>query len=66
MDAPARARCTRSPPAWRLARRMPRLAAPGSLIWGMVADGYRPDRYDVVGALVCLVGVAIIMYAPRS
>ncbi|GAA0452021.1 YnfA family protein [Streptomyces sp. NPDC046215] len=37
----------------------------GSLAWGMVADGYRPDRYDVAGALVCLAGVAIIMYAPR-
>ena len=38
----------------------------GSLVWGMVADGFRPDRWDVAGALVCLVGVALIMYAPRS
>ncbi len=38
----------------------------GSLAWGMVVDGFKPDRYDVVGALVCLVGVAVIMYAPRS
>jgi small multidrug resistance family-3 protein len=38
----------------------------GSLAWGMVADGFRPDRYDVSGALICLVGVAVIMYAPRS
>ncbi len=38
----------------------------GSLIWGMVADGFRPDRWDITGALICLVGVAIIMYAPRS
>ena len=38
----------------------------GSLAWGMVVDGFRPDRYDVVGALVCLVGVAVIMYAPRD
>ena len=38
----------------------------GSLLWGMALDGFRPDRYDVAGALVCLVGVAIIMYAPRS
>ena len=37
----------------------------GSLVWGMVVDGFRPDRYDVTGALVCLVGVAMIMYAPR-
>ena len=38
----------------------------GSLAWGMVVDGFRPDRYDVAGALICLVGVAVIMYAPRS
>jgi small multidrug resistance family-3 protein len=38
----------------------------GSLAWGMVADGFRPDRYDVVGASICLVGVAVIMYSPRS
>jgi len=37
----------------------------GSLIWGMVADGYRPDRFDLAGAAVCLLGVALIMYAPR-
>ncbi len=38
----------------------------GSLVWGMVADGFRPDRFDVIGALICLVGVAVIMYAPRG
>ncbi|MFJ8300149.1 YnfA family protein [Streptomyces sp. NPDC094447] len=38
----------------------------GSIAWGMVADGYRPDRYDVIGALICLAGMAVIMYAPRS
>lgn len=37
----------------------------GSLAWGTVVDGFRPDRYDVAGALVCLLGVAVIMYAPR-
>ncbi|MFC4125227.1 YnfA family protein [Nocardia rhizosphaerae] len=37
----------------------------GSLAWGMVVDGFRPDRFDVIGAAVCLVGVGIIMYAPR-
>ncbi len=37
----------------------------GSLAWGMAVDGFRPDRYDVAGALICLVGVAVIMYAPR-
>jgi small multidrug resistance family-3 protein len=38
----------------------------GSLLWGVLVDGFRPDRYDLAGALVCLVGVAVIMYAPRS
>jgi small multidrug resistance family-3 protein len=38
----------------------------GSLLWGVVADGYRPDRFDITGAVVCLVGVGIIMYAPRG
>ena len=37
----------------------------GSLAWGIVADGFRPDRYDLVGAAVCLVGVGVIMFAPR-
>jgi small multidrug resistance family-3 protein len=38
----------------------------GSLAWGMVFDGFRPDRYDLIGAAICLVGVAVIMYAPRA
>ncbi|MCX4389579.1 YnfA family protein [Micromonospora peucetia] len=38
----------------------------GSLAWGMVVDKFRPDRYDLVGATICLVGVAVIMYAPRG
>ena len=37
----------------------------GSLLWGMVFDGFRPDRWDVTGAAICLLGVAVIMYAPR-
>jgi len=38
----------------------------GSLLWGVIADGYRPDRFDLAGAAVCLLGVALIMYAPRG
>jgi small multidrug resistance family-3 protein len=37
----------------------------GSLAWGVAVDGFRPDRFDIVGATICLVGVAVIMYAPR-
>jgi small multidrug resistance family-3 protein len=29
----------------------------GSLAWGMAFDGFRPDRYDLVGATLCLVEV---------
>lgn len=38
----------------------------GSLVWGMVADRFRPDRWDVIGSAICLVGVALIMYVPRG
>ena len=38
----------------------------GSLGWGMLVDGFRPDRWDLIGAALCLAGVAVIMYAPRG
>ncbi len=38
----------------------------GSLAWGMALDGFRPDRYDLTGASICLLGVAVIMYARRG
>jgi small multidrug resistance family-3 protein len=38
----------------------------GSLAWGMAVDGFRPDRWDLIGAGLCLLGVAVIMYAPRG
>jgi small multidrug resistance family-3 protein len=37
----------------------------GSLLWGVVIDGFRPDRLDLVGAATCLVGAAIIISVPR-
>lgn len=36
-----------------------------SLLWGWKIDGVTPDAYDIVGGLIALVGVGIIMYAPR-
>jgi small multidrug resistance family-3 protein len=35
----------------------------GSLLWGAAFDGFHPDRADIAGALICLFGVGIIMYA---
>jgi small multidrug resistance family-3 protein len=37
----------------------------GSMAWGIAFDGFQPDRYDIAGAAICLVGVGVIMYAPR-
>lgn len=37
-----------------------------SLLWGWAVDHVRPDRADIAGALVCVIGVGIIMYWPRS
>jgi small multidrug resistance family-3 protein len=37
-----------------------------SLAWGWWVDGVRPDRYDLIGGAVALIGVGIIMYAPRG
>jgi len=36
-----------------------------SLLWGWVIDGDRPDRADVCGAAIALLGVCLMMYWPR-
>lgn len=36
-----------------------------SLLWGWYFDGNRPDRADVIGTGVALVGVGVMMYWPR-
>lgn len=36
-----------------------------SILWGRVIDGWRPDRYDLLGAAIALVGVAIIIWGRR-
>ncbi|WP_434090389.1 hypothetical protein [Nocardia beijingensis] len=40
-------------------------AAADVLSWGMLVDKFRPDRWDYLGAAICMVGVTVIMYAPR-
>ncbi|WP_066777020.1 YnfA family protein [Sphingomonas sp. CCH5-D11] len=37
-----------------------------ALVWLWLAEGVRPDRWDLTGAGICLVGAAIILWAPRS
>jgi len=36
-----------------------------SLLWGWQVDKVRPDRADIIGGVIALVGVFIIMYWPR-
>jgi small multidrug resistance family-3 protein len=37
-----------------------------SLVWLWLIEGVRPDRWDIIGASVCLVGAAIIIAVPRT
>lgn len=37
-----------------------------SLLWLWAVEGIRPDRWDMVGAAICLVGAAIILLGPRT
>ena len=37
-----------------------------SVIWMWVVEGSRPDRWDIIGAALCLGGSAIILLGPRS
>lgn len=37
-----------------------------SLGWLWAIEGARPDRWDVLGSMICLSGAAIILWAPRA
>jgi small multidrug resistance family-3 protein len=37
-----------------------------SLAWLWAVEGARPDRWDLVGAAICLAGCAVILLAPRA
>ena len=37
-----------------------------ALAWGVVVDGFRPDRYDLLGALICVAGVLVMVVPPRG
>lgn len=37
-----------------------------SILWGWKVDKIAPDRFDLIGAVVCLAGVSVIMYWPRT
>jgi len=37
-----------------------------AVLWLWVVEGIKPTTWDIVGVLVALVGMAIIMFAPRN
>ena len=37
-----------------------------ALLWGIVVDGFRPDRWDLLGASICVVGVLVMVAPPRG
>ena len=37
-----------------------------AVLWLWVVDGIKPTTWDIVGALVALVGMAIIIFAPKN
>ena len=36
-----------------------------SILWGVLIDKKKPDRYEIIGSLIVLVGAVIIYYSPR-
>ena len=36
------------------------------LLWGWTVDGFVPDKYDLIGAAIALIGAGIIIYMPRT
>ncbi len=37
-----------------------------SLVWLWLAEGVRPDRWDLLGASICLLGASVILFGPRT
>ncbi|MBB3649181.1 small multidrug resistance family-3 protein [Rhizobium sp. BK619] len=37
-----------------------------AILWLWTVEGHRPDRWDMTGAVVCLIGAGIILWGPRA
>ena len=37
-----------------------------SLAWLWAVEGVRPDRWDLTGSAICLIGAAVVLFGPRS
>jgi small multidrug resistance family-3 protein len=36
-----------------------------TIIWGLIIDKKRPDKYEIIGGIIVLLGASIIFYFPR-
>ena len=36
-----------------------------SILWGMIVDKKKPDRFEIIGSILAVSGAAVIFYAPR-
>ena len=37
-----------------------------AILWLWLAEGVKPDRWDLIGAVICIAGAAVILFGPRS
>lgn len=37
-----------------------------AILWGWKVDGFAPDKFDIIGGVISLIGMGIIMFAPRN
>jgi len=37
-----------------------------SLLWLWMIEGQRPDKWDILGAIICIAGAVVILFGPRQ
>lgn len=37
-----------------------------ALMWAWKVDGFKPDKYDIAGAIIAMIGACIIIFSPRG
>ena len=54
--------------AWRKLGKSGLWLIPGvvSLVWVGAVEGARPDRWDAIGAVICLIAAAVILFGPQA
>lgn len=37
-----------------------------AVFWLWIIEGHRPDRWDLMGVTICLLGAGVILFGPRT